>query len=43
LRKGRILDIGTFDELIGRREDFRETVRLAELISKVPDLSSTLQ
>lgn len=43
LRKGKILDIGTFDELIGRREDFRETVRLAELISKAPDLSSALQ
>lgn len=42
LRKGKIEDIGTFEELVGRRKDFRETVRLAELISRAPDLSSAL-
>jgi ATP-binding cassette subfamily C protein len=42
LRKGKIVDIGTFSDLINRREDFRETVRLAELISHAPDISSAL-
>lgn len=42
LRKGKIVDIGAFGELVSRREDFRETVRLAELISHAPDLSSAL-
>jgi ATP-binding cassette, subfamily B, bacterial PglK len=42
LNKGKIVDIGTFGELVSRREDFRETVRLAELISHAPDLASTL-
>ena len=42
LHNGAIVDIGTFEELMGRREDFREMVQLAELIARVPDISSAL-
>jgi ABC-type multidrug transport system fused ATPase/permease subunit len=40
LRKGAVADIGTFEELIGRRDDFREMVQLAELIARTPDISA---
>jgi ATP-binding cassette subfamily C protein len=40
--EGTIADTGTFDELMARREDFREMVRLAETMARVQDRTAAL-